>query len=153
MRDQEKRECVKAGPLTLILDHTLVVYSPARINRPRTIAAKASSGGLAQARRRSSSLSMVAKLDPAARSAFFKSHTAWSEVVGKDAAKTTVQFENFKQAWAFMSQVALFAEQTDHHPEWFNVYNRVEITLTTHDAGGLSERDVAMADFIDGLRP
>ncbi|MEO1657928.1 MAG: 4a-hydroxytetrahydrobiopterin dehydratase [Pseudomonadota bacterium] len=96
---------------------------------------------------------MVSKLDPAARTAFFKSHPAWAEVVGKDAAKTTLQFGNFKEAWGFMNQVALFAEQHDHHPEWFNVYNRVEITLTTHDADGLSERDVSMADFIDGLRP
>ena len=96
---------------------------------------------------------MVSKLSAVARSQFFQSHAAWSDVVGADAAKTTVQFKDFKEAWAFMTQVALFAEQHDHHPEWFNVYNRVEITLTTHDAGGLSERDVAMADFIDSLRP
>ncbi|MEO1042239.1 MAG: 4a-hydroxytetrahydrobiopterin dehydratase [Pseudomonadota bacterium] len=96
---------------------------------------------------------MVAKLSSEARKQFFHAHPAWAEVMGKDAAKTTVTLGNFKEAWAFMSQVALFAEQTDHHPEWFNVYNRVEITLTTHDASGLSERDVAMADFIDGLRP
>ncbi|MEM1379868.1 MAG: 4a-hydroxytetrahydrobiopterin dehydratase [Pseudomonadota bacterium] len=96
---------------------------------------------------------MVEKLSPTARSQFFKDHPDWSEVVGKDAAATKVTFGDFKEAWGFMSKVALFAEQHDHHPEWFNVYNRVEITLTTHDAGGLSDRDVAMAGFIDALRP
>ena len=96
---------------------------------------------------------MVAKLDPAARSQFFKDHPEWSDVVGKDAAMTKIQFGDFKEAFAFMTVVALFAEQHDHHPEWFNVYNRVEVTLTTHDADGLSERDVAMADFIDSVRP
>ena len=60
-------------------------------------------------------------------------------------------FGDFSEAFAFMTRVALLAEQRDHHPEWFNVYNRVEITLTTHDAGGLSSRDVEMARAIDAL--
>ena len=59
------------------------------------------------------------------------------------------KFRNFSEAWAFMSRVALLAEKQDHHPEWSNVYNRVAITLTTHDAGGLSERDAKMARAID----
>ena len=61
------------------------------------------------------------------------------------------RFGNFGEAWAFMSRVALLAEKHDHHPEWSNVYNRVAITLTTHDAGGLSERDARMARAIDKL--
>jgi 4a-hydroxytetrahydrobiopterin dehydratase len=61
------------------------------------------------------------------------------------------KFRDFSEAWAFMSRVALLAEQQDHHPEWSNVYNKVEITLTTHDAGGLSARDVRMAKAIDQL--
>ena len=61
------------------------------------------------------------------------------------------KFHNFGEAWAFMSRVALIAEKHDHHPEWSNVYNRVAITLTTHDAGGLSERDAKMARAIDKL--
>ncbi|NRA28883.1 MAG: 4a-hydroxytetrahydrobiopterin dehydratase [Parvularculaceae bacterium] len=96
---------------------------------------------------------MVEKLTPQARQDFFSAHPQWSEVDGKDAAFTKIVCGNFKQAWALMNQVALFAEQHDHHPEWFNVYNRVEVTLTTHDADGLSDRDVAMATFIDSIRP
>jgi 4a-hydroxytetrahydrobiopterin dehydratase len=95
---------------------------------------------------------MVQKLSPEARRHFFDSRPHWKEADGKDAARTTLTFEDFNEAWGFMSRVALYADRHDHHPEWFNVYNRVEITLTTHDAGGLSERDEAMATFIDSLR-
>ena len=67
------------------------------------------------------------------------------------AIEREFKFKDFSQAWAFMSRVALLAEKHDHHPEWSNVYNRVAITLTTHDAGGLSARDAAMARAIDKL--
>ena len=67
------------------------------------------------------------------------------------AIERAFKFKDFSQAWAFMARVALIAEKHDHHPEWSNVYNRVAITLTTHDAGGLSERDVRMARAIDRL--
>ena len=67
------------------------------------------------------------------------------------AIERTFQFDDFGEAFAFMTRVAIMAEKRDHHPEWFNVYNRVEITLTTHDAGGLSLRDVNMAKKIDAL--
>jgi 4a-hydroxytetrahydrobiopterin dehydratase len=67
------------------------------------------------------------------------------------AITRTFRFADFSEAFAFMTRVALLAEAQDHHPEWFNVWNRVEITLTTHDAGGLSARDVRMAKEIDGL--
>ena len=59
------------------------------------------------------------------------------------------KFKNFADAFAFMTSVAFVAEKLDHHPEWFNVYNRVDIALSTHDAGGLSERDIALAKIID----
>lgn len=67
------------------------------------------------------------------------------------AIRRDFRFADFGEAWAFMSRIALMAEKMDHHPEWWNVYNRVSITLTTHDAGGLSQRDVAMARAIDQL--
>jgi len=67
------------------------------------------------------------------------------------AIERQFQFRNFNEAWGFMNRVALIAEQRNHHPEWSNVYNRVAITLTTHDAGGLSERDAKMARAIDKL--
>ncbi|MCI5043519.1 MAG: 4a-hydroxytetrahydrobiopterin dehydratase [Aquisalinus sp.] len=70
---------------------------------------------------------------------------------GRDAIFRRFQFSDFNEAYAFMSRVALLAEKMDHHPEWFNVYNKVEVTLTTHDVNGLSEFDVKMADFMDGL--
>ena len=75
----------------------------------------------------------------------------WSLSRGDKAIERTFAFDDFSQAWAFMNRVALIAEKRDHHPEWFNVYNRVEITLTTHDAGGLSLRDMNMAKAIDAL--
>ncbi|MCB2066084.1 MAG: 4a-hydroxytetrahydrobiopterin dehydratase [Erythrobacter sp.] len=67
------------------------------------------------------------------------------------AMRKLFTFADFSQAWGFMNRVALLAEQQDHHPEWFNVYNRVDITLTTHDAGGLSQRDLRMARAIEAL--
>jgi 4a-hydroxytetrahydrobiopterin dehydratase len=69
----------------------------------------------------------------------------------RDALRKTYKFANFSEAWGFMSRVALLAEAQDHHPEWENVYNRVAITLTTHDAGGLSERDLRLASSIDRM--
>lgn len=92
---------------------------------------------------------MVEKLDAAARDAFFTEFRGWKPTQGKDAAAKTFTFGDFNAAWGFMSRIALAAEKADHHPEWFNVYNRVEITLTTHDAGGLSKRDVELARVIE----
>lgn len=77
----------------------------------------------------------------------------WSVVAGRDALHKTFQFADFKQAFAFMTRVALKAEQMDHHPEWSNVYNKVEITLTTHDAGGVTALDVALARYCDEAAP
>ncbi|MBO9499312.1 MAG: 4a-hydroxytetrahydrobiopterin dehydratase [Novosphingobium sp.] len=75
----------------------------------------------------------------------------WALRHDKAAITRDFGFRNFSQAFAFMTRVALLAEKLDHHPEWSNVYNRVEITLTTHDAGGLSARDIAMAQAIDEI--
>ena len=92
---------------------------------------------------------MVEKLGSEARAAFFKDRPGWEPAAGRDAAVKTFTFADFNEAVGFMSRLAIAAEKADHHPEWFNVYNRVEITLTTHDAGGLSKRDAALADFIE----
>ena len=81
-----------------------------------------------------------------------KTLQGWAEVEGaRDAITRTYKFADFKTAWAFMSGAALKAEQMDHHPEWFNVYNKVEVTLTTHDGDGVSEKDVELARFMDEL--
>lgn len=75
----------------------------------------------------------------------------WSMVEGRDAIKKQFLFEDFNQAFGFMTRVALKAETMNHHPEWFNVYNKVDITLSTHDVGGLSDKDVTLATFIDSV--
>ena len=73
----------------------------------------------------------------------------WAAVEGRDAIAKTFRFPDFNAAFGFMTRVALMAEKLDHHPEWFNVYNRVEVTLATHDADGVTERDVNLAQFMD----
>lgn len=75
----------------------------------------------------------------------------WRAVEGRDALHRQFVFADFSAAWGFMARVALLAEAHGHHPEWSNVWNRVDITLTTHDAGGLSARDLRLARAIDGL--
>ncbi|MHA7857920.1 MAG: 4a-hydroxytetrahydrobiopterin dehydratase [Henriciella sp.] len=78
--------------------------------------------------------------------------SGWAAKPGdRDAIEKTYKFADFKTAFGFMSSCALKAEQMDHHPEWFNVYNRVEVTLTTHDADGVTELDVELAEFMDSL--
>lgn len=94
---------------------------------------------------------MVEKLNAQERASFAKAHPGWTVVEGRDAVKRDFKFKDFNEAFGFMTRVAIEAEKTDHHPEWFNVYNRVEITLTTHDADGVSSRDVALAGFIDAV--
>jgi 4a-hydroxytetrahydrobiopterin dehydratase len=92
---------------------------------------------------------MVQKLNTVAREAALKSLPEWREVEGRDAIRRVFKFKTFNDAFGFMSRCALLAEKIDHHPEWFNVYNRVEVTLATHDCGGVSERDIQLAEFMD----
>jgi 4a-hydroxytetrahydrobiopterin dehydratase len=73
----------------------------------------------------------------------------WRAAQDRDAIVKEFRFKDFSAAFGFMSRVALYAERNDHHPEWFNVYNRVDVTLATHDAGGVTDRDVALAHFMD----
>jgi 4a-hydroxytetrahydrobiopterin dehydratase len=84
-----------------------------------------------------------------ARAKALHEFTGWSEARGRDAITKTFQFKSFNQAFGFMSRVALAAEKMDHHPEWSNVYGRVEITLTSHSAGGVTELDFALARKIE----
>jgi len=80
--------------------------------------------------------------------------SGWSMVEGgRDAIQKKVVFKDFNEAFGFMTRVALKAEKMDHHPEWFNVYNHVDITLSSHDVNGLSDRDVRLASFIDSILP
>jgi len=92
---------------------------------------------------------MAERLSTEARRGLAAELPGWDPVEGRDALKKTFKFKSFNEAWGFMSRVALAAEKLNHHPEWFNVYNRVEITLTTHDCDGLSDLDVTLAKRID----
>ena len=77
----------------------------------------------------------------------------WQKLRGRDAINKKFIFKDFSSAFGWMSRVAMKAEQMDHHPEWFNVYNRVEVILTTHDASGISQLDINMARFMDRTAP
>jgi len=92
---------------------------------------------------------MIEKLDAAARASALVRLEGWRAVEGRDAITKTFTFKSFTAAWGFMSQIALAAEKMDHHPEWCNAYDRVEITLTTHDCDGLSQRDIDLAQIIE----
>lgn len=94
---------------------------------------------------------MLERLSEAEREAMAGELPEWQVLDGRDAIQRRFRFRDFNQAWGFMARVALLAEAQDHHPEWSNVYNRVDITLTTHDAGGLSARDLKLARSIDAL--
>ena len=92
---------------------------------------------------------MAEKLTADARRTALQELQGWAEVDDRDAISKTFRFEAFNEAFGFMTRVALTAEKMDHHPEWFNVYNRVEITLATHDAEGVTQRDIRLAQFMD----
>jgi 4a-hydroxytetrahydrobiopterin dehydratase len=94
---------------------------------------------------------MIAKLNDQEREAALIALPDWKYDPARDAISRSIRFDDFVAAFGFMTRVALVAEKADHHPEWSNVYNRVDILLTTHDAKGLSARDTAMAAAIDAL--
>ncbi len=94
---------------------------------------------------------MVEKLAGQKRAEALAKLSGWEELPNRDAIKKTFEFKDFNEAFGFMTRAALEAEKADHHPEWFNVYRTVEVTLTTHDADGLSERDIALATVMDRL--
>lgn len=94
---------------------------------------------------------MISKLSDPQRAAALANLPEWSSVSEPDGIRRQFVFTDFAQAFAFMTRVAIVAEKADHHPEWSNIYNRVDIVLTTHDAGGLSQRDIDLATAIDAF--
>ena len=92
---------------------------------------------------------MSKKLTAAGRKKALAGLKGWKPVEGRDAIAKSFKFADFNAAFAFMTRVALTAEKNDHHPEWSNVWNKVDITLSTHDAGGVTEKDIALARFIE----
>ncbi|WP_188053009.1 4a-hydroxytetrahydrobiopterin dehydratase [Sphingosinithalassobacter sp. CS137] len=94
---------------------------------------------------------MVAKLSQAEREAALGDLPDWNHDAERDGIARRFTFDDFSEAFGFMTRVALLAEKADHHPEWSNVWNRVDVLLTTHDAGGLSQRDLDLAAAIDAL--
>jgi 4a-hydroxytetrahydrobiopterin dehydratase len=94
---------------------------------------------------------MAQKLDEAARKALAARLPGWTMATGRDAIQRTFKFKDFSEAFGFMARAALVAEKMDHHPEWTNVWNRVDVTLSTHSAGGLTELDVKLAEAMDRI--
>ena len=94
---------------------------------------------------------MAQKLSGDARKAALAKLAGWSEVKGRDAITRKFVFKDFSEAFGFMARAALVAEKLDHHPEWFNVYKTVEVTLSTHDAGGLTDLDIKLAEAMNAL--
>ena len=94
---------------------------------------------------------MAEKLSGEARKSGLARLKGWREVAGRDAITSKFVFKDFNEAFGFMARAALVAEKLDHHPEWFNVYKTVDVTLSTHDAGGLTELDIKLAEVMDKL--
>lgn len=94
---------------------------------------------------------MVSRLDETERSKSLAGLDGWTQATDRDAIEKTFTFKDFNEAFGFMARCALVAEKLNHHPEWFNVYKTVKVTLTTHDAGGLSELDVKLAKAMDKI--
>jgi len=94
---------------------------------------------------------MAQKLTGEARKSALAKLSGWSDVSGRDAIAKKFVFKDFNAAFGFMTRAALIAEKLDHHPEWFNVYKTVEVTLSTHDAGGVTELDIKLAQEMDRL--
>ena len=94
---------------------------------------------------------MAQKLDEAARKGLAARLPGWTMATGRDAIQRTFKFKDFSEAFGFMARAALVAEKMDHHPEWTNVWNRVDVTLSTHSAGGVTELDVKLAEAMDKI--
>ncbi|MFC0402467.1 4a-hydroxytetrahydrobiopterin dehydratase [Paraburkholderia rhizosphaerae] len=94
---------------------------------------------------------MSRKLSPDERAAQLRELNGWKSVANRDAIERSIEFADFNEAFGFMTRVAIKAQEMDHHPEWFNVYNKVHITLSTHEINGVSELDFQFARFVDSI--
>jgi 4a-hydroxytetrahydrobiopterin dehydratase len=94
---------------------------------------------------------MIQKLSSEERTKQVATLNGWQVLADRDAIQRAFKFADFNEAFGFMTRVAIKAQEMDHHPEWFNVYNKVEITLSTHEANGVTERDIKLASFIDSI--
>jgi 4a-hydroxytetrahydrobiopterin dehydratase len=94
---------------------------------------------------------MVEKLSAEARKSALKGLSGWSEVTGREAIQRSFSFKDFNEAFGFMTRAALVAEKSDHHPEWRNVYKTVEVVLATHDASGVTARDIELAQAMNAI--
>jgi 4a-hydroxytetrahydrobiopterin dehydratase len=94
---------------------------------------------------------MVERLSAEARKSALKGLPGWAETSGREAIERTFTFKDFNEAFGFMSRAALVAEKSDHHPEWRNVYKTVEVVLSTHDAGGVTARDIELAQAMNAI--
>ncbi|XP_061722080.1 pterin-4-alpha-carbinolamine dehydratase [Cydia pomonella] len=145
------RAWLKAACLSAIHFHPARPDYRARvaINASRVVAA----GYAAVAPPASSKRKMADKLNQDERNSLLQPllNAGWKVQSNRDAIEKEFMFKNFNEAFGFMSRVALLAEKMDHHPEWFNVYNKVQVTLSSHDVNGLSKRDIKMATFMNTL--
>ena len=141
MRSQPARQGVQ-GLLGNVLDVFIVRWRRVGSGHTASLRGVQASG---------QAVTMVKRLDDTERAQLASDLPEWALLPDRDAIRRSFKFRDFSQAWGFMSRVALLAEKQDHHPEWENVYNTVHITLTTHDADGLSERDVKLARAVDKL--
>jgi 4a-hydroxytetrahydrobiopterin dehydratase len=96
---------------------------------------------------------MITRLTAEERKSKLAELPGWEPSVGRDALRKTFKFDDFNAAFGFMTRVAIKAQELNHHPEWFNVYNKVEVTLSTHEADGLTQRDIELAQFIESIAP
>ena len=96
---------------------------------------------------------MVTKLTAEERKSKLTVLPGWEPAIGRDALQRAIKFDDFNAAFGFMTRVAIKAQEMNHHPEWFNVYNKVEITLSTHEADGVTQRDIDLAQFINTIVP
>ena len=94
-------------------------------------------------------MTQIKKYTPTTRRQALAKLTGWQKMRGREAIGKQYVFANFSASFAWMTQIALYAEKIDHHPEWFNVYNKIEVVLATHEAGGITQKDIAMARYMD----